>query len=62
MELATILSALCAIVNVIVICVVSNFDLPTTTKGPVVFLCILASLASLITALVCCKKADWDIG
>lgn len=61
MELATILSAFCTVFNAIVIGVVSNFDLPTATKGPVVFISIVAGLASLITALVCCKKANWDV-
>lgn len=61
MELATILSVICMIFNVIIMGVVANFDLPGTTKGPVVCLSVSAGLASLITALVCCKKADWDI-
>ena len=61
MELATILSVVSMIFNVIIIGVVSNFDLPAETKGPVVCLSVVAGLASLITALVCCKKADWDI-
>jgi len=61
MELTTILSAICAVINAIVIGVVSNFDLPTDTKGPVVCLSVVAGLASLITALICCKKANWDL-
>jgi len=58
MELVTILSALCVIINAIVVGVVSSFDIPGTTKGPVIFISV-AGLASLITALVCCKRADW---
>jgi hypothetical protein len=59
MEGATILSVISMIINVIIIGVVSNFDGPDPERGVVCFISGIAGTASLIVALVCCKKADW---
>jgi len=59
MEGPTILSIASMIINVIIICVVSNFDGPVPEKGVICFISGIAALASLIVALVCCKKSNW---